>query len=142
LGRTHLVLLAAVLAGCAGPAATTAGTASPTPTVAPVESLDSLPSAGATLPPMPAGFPLHPAMEEAEPEAGYIAAWTYETLPPDVYEFYVEQLPAAGFVIDLDGPGGAVAVIRFHAADGTAYQLDMYWHEMNLGSATLGPPHP
>lgn len=138
----RLVLLATVLAGCAGPAATATGPASPSPTPAPVESLASFPSAAATLPPMPAGFPVHPDMVEVEPEAGFIAAWTHEAPPPDVYSYYVEELPAAGFVIDLDGPGGAVAVIRFHAPDGTPYQLDMYWLDMNLGSVTLGPPHP
>jgi hypothetical protein len=138
----RLVLLATVLAGCAGPAATATGPASPSPTPAPVESLASFPSPGATRPPMPAGFPVHPSMEEVEPEVGFIAAWTFDALPPDVYSYYVEELPAAGFVVDLEGPGGAVAVIRFHAPDGTPYQLDMYWHQMNLGRATLGPPHP
>jgi hypothetical protein len=138
----RLVLLATMLAGCAGPAATATGPASASPTRAPVESLASFPSAGATLPPMPAGFPVHPDMVEVEPEAGYIAAWTHEAPPPDVYSYYVEELPAAGFVVDFEGPGGAAAVILFHAPDGTPYQIDMLWVEMNLGRVMLGPPHP
>lgn len=138
----RLVLLTTVLAGCAGPAATATGPASPSPTRAPVESLASFPSAVATLPPMPAGFPIHPSMREVEPEDGYIAAWTHEVLSPDVYSYYVEELPAAGFVVDLEGPGDTVAVIRFHAPDGTPYQLDMYLLDMNLGRITLGPPRP
>ena len=138
----RLVLLATLLAGCAGPAATATGPASQSPTGAPIESLAANPSAGASLPPMPAGFPVHRAMDEVEPDAGYIAAWTHDALPPDVYAYYVEELPAAGFVVDLEGPGGSVAVIRFHAPDGTPYQLDMYWLDTNLGRVTLGPPHP
>lgn len=122
-------LLALLLAGCAGPMATASGPPSPTaPGAEPsadrtdaalVDSDLAEPSA----PPMPDGFPLHVSMAAREAGSGLTAAWTSDALPPEIYGFYLDSLTDAGFVIDLEAPGGGAAVIRFHAADGTAYQL-------------------
>jgi hypothetical protein len=71
---------------------------------------------------------------------GLTASWTSDALPPEIYDFYLDALEDAGFGIDLEGPGGGAAIIRFHAADGTAYQLSF------TGSGPvvidLGPPRP
>lgn len=141
----RLCLVGALLGGCAGPGSTATGTAT-----APAASAHQSPSREASeqaasesstpLPPMPAAFPVHPSMQETEAEARYIASWTSDAVPPELYAFYLEELPGAGFVIDLEGPGGEAAIIRFHAPDGTAYQLDMVGRfTTELG---LGPPHP
>jgi hypothetical protein len=135
--RLLLLLLLLLLAGCAGPGATATGLRSRPAAATPAESFASIPSAAATVPAMPEGFPLHPSMQVTEPGLGYIAAWTSDALPPELYSFYTEELPPAGFEIDLEAPGGEVAVIRFHAPDGTEYQLDMSGSHLSLG-----PPHP
>ncbi len=90
-------------------------------------------------PPMPSGFPVHDSMEPVEPDGAYIAAWESGAMPPEVYDFYLAELAAAGFVIELEGPGGEAAIIRFSSPDGTAYQLDMTGRSpLRLA---LGPPH-
>lgn len=144
------VLSAALLAGCAGPAATdSAPTASPAlPSDQAVSPPGQRPSAPPSelsdtpMPSMPAAFPVHPAMEGRPPEAGDIASWTTGAPPSEIYDFYVAQLPTAGFVIDLAGPGGEVAVIRFHSPDGTAFQLDLKAYAGRPVEVDLGPPHP
>ena len=79
----------------------------------------------------PADLPLYPGSAPAQRAGGSsaIAAWAVEADPPAVYEFYVRELPAAGYRIDGAAPGGDAAVIRFSAPDGTAYQLDLTGHE-------------
>jgi hypothetical protein len=79
-------------------------------------------------------------MVERDPTPGTIASWTADALPPDIYAFYLDALVDAGFEIDLEAPGGAVAILRFHAPDGTAYQLDFSGnHPVEV---VLGPPRP
>jgi hypothetical protein len=81
-------------------------------------------------------------MEQRSPEPGDIASWTTDALPSDIYDFYLAELPAAGYVIDLEGPGGEVAIIRFHGPDGTDYQLDLKGYVGRPVEVELGPPHP
>lgn len=125
-------LLALLLAGCAGPLATASGPSSPSDassavgTVSLPASVDPGPSTAASAPPLPDSFPVHESMEEEPPAAGLTARWTADAPPPEVYEFYLEALVDAGYVIDLEAPGGTAAIIRFHAADGTAYQLNFF----------------
>lgn len=125
-------LLAVLLAGCAGPLATASGPSSPSEAASVAGSASSPASvepdasAPASAPPLPDGFPVHDSMEEQEPAAGLTARWTSDAPPPDVYDFYLGALTDAGYVIDLEAPGGTAAIIRFHAADGTAYQLNFF----------------
>lgn len=123
-------LLAVLLAGCAGPMATASGPSSPS-VAASAAGGASLPasvepgaSTPASAPPLPDGFPVHASMEAQDADAGLTARWTADAPPPEVYDFYLGALADAGYVIDLEAPGGAAAIIRFHAADGTAYQLN------------------
>lgn len=143
---TATCLLAIVLAGCAGPGATASGPA--TTSQSPGASVAS-PPAGASAeasaspahaPAMPAGFPVHDSMEQADVPPGATAAWTSDAIPPDLYAYYLAALPAAGFEIDLEAPGGTVAILRFHAPDGTPYQLDL--NGADPIALTLGAPHP
>jgi hypothetical protein len=145
LQRIATCLLAIVLAGCAGPGATASGLATATASAAASTashgsraSLEASPSV-AEPPAMPDGFPLHDSMEQVEAPPGATAAWTSSAIPPDVYAYYLEALPAAGFEIDLEAPGGTVAILRFHASNGTRYQLDM--NGTDPIAITLGPPH-
>ncbi|HSM38834.1 MAG TPA: hypothetical protein VK838_05820, partial [Candidatus Limnocylindrales bacterium] len=118
---------------CSSPAATTpapsasagpsdsgtTGRASP-----PATAADSGPSPPALM--VPAALPVFPGALAAEPTDPWaIAAWTVDEQPPDVYEFYVGELPPSGFLVEHAAPGGQVAIIRFSSADGTSYQLDL-----------------
>jgi hypothetical protein len=88
---------------------------------------------------MPAGLPLHDSMEPIEADEGYIAAWETTAVPQEIYTFFVDELPAAGFVVNLAAPGGDAAILRFTSPDGIAYQLDLTGHfPMEVA---LGPPH-
>jgi hypothetical protein len=63
------------------------------------------------------------AVSPAEPLA--IARWTVDATGPDVYGFYLDALPAAGFVVRDSFPGGNVAVIRFTTPDGDTLDLSL-----------------
>jgi hypothetical protein len=132
-----------LVAGCAGPGLVPGSSApsvapSPTETVAfQTDGPDA--TASATPLPMPAGFPVHESMEPVVAEGEYVAAWESDALPPRVYDFYLAQLRAAGFVIDLEGPGGEAAIIRFTSPEGIAYQLDITGR--SPAEVALGPPH-
>jgi hypothetical protein len=143
---TATCLLAIVLAGCAGPGGTASGPATPTasgPASAASHgagaSREASPSA-AQAPSLPDGFPVHESMQLIDTPAGATAAWTSGAVPPDLYAYYLGALPAAGFEIDLEAPGGTAAILRFHAADGTRYQLDLTGADPV--ALTLGAPHP
>jgi hypothetical protein len=137
-------LLAVLLAGCAGPMATATGPSSPASASDDPRTAGPAASAGATVPPsvppLPDGFPIHGSMEPREAGQGSTAAWSSDAEPPAIYDFYLDALEAAGYVIDLAAPGGAAAIVRFHAADGTPYQLTL----TGSGPITveLGPPRP
>ncbi len=136
-----------LLTGCTGPGlapgsvpptgvpSTSAATTDPTARADPSASSGGT----ATSPPMPVGFPVHESMRRIDPEGSDIAAWESDGVPSEVYEFYVDELAAAGFVVDLAAPGGEAAIIRFSSPDGTAWQLDLTGR--TPFQVALGPPH-
>jgi hypothetical protein len=84
------------------------------------------PSPLPTLPAVPDGLPVMPDAVPADPppmEPGVVAGWTVDAVGPDVYAFYLDALPAAGFVVTDRFPGGNVAVIRFTTHDGDTLDL-------------------
>ena len=68
---------------------------------------------------MPAAVPVDPPSTEP----GVIAGWTVDAVGPEVYAFYLDALPAAGFVVTERFPGGNVAVIRFTTPEGDTLDL-------------------
>ena len=126
-------LMAVALVACSSPAATipapsaSAGPSDSVPTgraSPPATAPDSGPSPPALV--IPVALPVFPGALAAEPTNPWaIAAWAVDAQPPDVYGFYVAELPASGFLVEQAGPGGDVAIIRFSSADGTSYQLDL-----------------
>ena len=138
-------LLLVLLAGCAGPTATASGPSSPSlpASASATDGADASSGPSAVpraVPPLPAEFPVHASMTARHVGPELTAGWRSDALPPDIYDFYRDALVSAGFVIDLEGPGGEVAVLRFHASDGTAYQLT--FTGSGPVSVDLGPPRP
>lgn len=89
-----------------------------TPFARPSPPSSSDPLAGQR-PPMPAGFPIPQGAEPAllEPDdPTMIGHWYVPTMGFDIYNFYVDALPRAGFPIEGLYPGDSVAIIRFHEA--------------------------
>ena len=131
LAGTFVLLMAAVAAaGCTTPGATPGPT--PTPVASGGASSSMTPSAtGETplpsLPAIPDGLPVMPGAVAADSpppaESGTIAGWVVDAIGPDVYQFYLDALPAAGFVIRGRYPGGNVAIIRFTAPDESTLDL-------------------
>jgi hypothetical protein len=140
---TRVALLGLLVAGCAGPgqAPGSVPPSLPTATTA-TSSADASLAPGTSagwLPPMPVGFPVHESMRAVAAEGHHIAAWESDAIPPRIYDFYLDRLPAAGFAIDLEGPGGEAAIIRFSSPDGVSYQLDLTGR--GPLRVALGPPH-
>jgi hypothetical protein len=142
----RLALVALLLSACAEPGlvpgsatpgSATSGSGASTTAGEPTDAAAATPPA--TLPPLPGGFPVHQSMADVEAEIGEAAAWESDALLPEIYDFYLAELPAAGYVIDLEGPGGAAAIIRFTSPDGIAYQLDITGP--SPVRVTLGAPH-
>ena len=115
-----LALLAALVA-CSSPGSVATSSLGEPATVSP--------SAGATgLAGVPAGFPIMPGSEPVEPlpdEPGLIGRWVSSANGSNVYAFFVEALPAAGYEIDELLPGGSVAVIRFTSVGGEGLDLQL-----------------
>jgi hypothetical protein len=91
----------------------------------------------ASLPAVPEGLPLMPGAVAVDPpstEPGVIARWLADAIGPDVYSFYLEALPAAGFAVRERFPGGNVAVIRFSTPVGET--LDLALVGQNDGQGT------
>lgn len=89
-----------------------------TPFVRPSPPSSSDPLAGQR-PPMPSGFPVPQGAEPAllDPDdPTMIGHWFVPTMGYNVYNFYVDALPGAGFPIEGLYPGDIVAIIRFHEA--------------------------
>ena len=118
--RVLAVALTACMTACAMPGATRslgdAATASPasSPSAATSARVSETPAA------VPEGFPVGPGAEPVTPpaDASLLARWVTEVNGADVYDFYVEALPRAGFEIEQLVPGGAAAVISFRTPDG------------------------
>lgn len=116
----RLVLVAILAGGCA-----TGGTSSPSSSA--YGSFSSEPSRSAVVrTPLPSGFPVVPGAAPVPPpvdDAGLIALWESDRAGSAAYDFYVDQLPAAGYPIVGLYPGGAVALIRFRVPDGQVWQM-------------------
>lgn len=135
-----LLLVLCVAVGCATPAPSTPVETAPqvgptigpfvrpsTPTPAPSATAGataSLPEPGSPLPSvrpsMPEGFPVpdgaEPALIEPDDQTT-IGHWYVPQYGYDLYNFYVDQLPRAGYPIEGVYPGETVAIIRFDAGD-------------------------
>lgn len=153
MGGAAVLLAASVVFGaCAGSSASMPGATAnlPAPSEAAAQPTGQ-PSPPATPPTsdgprssplaLPAGMPVYPGASQAAPadEGWVIAAWTASADPPAVYDFYLAALPDAGFELDGIYPGGDVAILRFSAPDGLAYQLDLTGHDPVL--IRVGAPH-
>ena len=120
--------IAFALAGCVPgatfePSIAPGGIATASPSSATVAS----PSPIEPLPDLPAGLPVMPGAQPAQPplDPGTIAQWTVPAIGPDVYDFYLDALPAAGFAITDRFPGGSVAIIRFTTPGGSTLDLSL-----------------
>ena len=127
-GTFALLTVAIALASCV-PGATTQPSSTPrgVPTAGPSSAPPASPSPVSSQPDVPAGLPVMPGAEAAQPplDPGTIAQWSVDAIGPDVYAFYLEALPAAGFTVTDRFPGGNVAVIRFTTPDGAAFDLSL-----------------
>lgn len=124
--RMLLVAIVTGITACAGPGATASlGEAEPaSPASTPSDGVS--PSApGSPLAAVPDGFPVGPGAEPVTPPAdmNLLARWTTDENGADVYDFYVEALPLAGFLIEQLVPGGAAAVISFSTPDGEVFDV-------------------
>ncbi|HEX6139668.1 MAG TPA: hypothetical protein VF013_04290 [Candidatus Limnocylindria bacterium] len=128
-----LVALLIAAAAC-GVSSTSVPTASPSAASSPQASAASptgnqstAPSADASAAAivLPDGFPVMPGAVADDPprHADAAASWQTQAIGPDVYDWYVENLPLAGFPIDGLYPGGTAAVILFSTPDGDALQV-------------------
>ena len=74
---------------------------------------------------IPGGFPVITGAVSvtlpAEPDL--LARWLADANGAEVFDFYAEALPPAGFEIELLAPGGAAAVIRFRSPDGRLLEI-------------------
>jgi hypothetical protein len=129
-GTFALLIAAIVTAGC-GPIQSSQATApsgtppsgGSTPAIPSSAAATASPSPSASLSQVPAGLPVVPRAEPVDPDPGVIGRWEVAAIGPDVYQFYLDALPAAGFVVTDRYPGGNVAVIRFATPDGTSLDL-------------------
>jgi hypothetical protein len=74
---------------------------------------------------LPAGLPVMP---EANPnrlpnDASVVARWTVPVVGSAAYDFYVKELPEAGFTIVGTYPSERAALIRFRDQGGRIWQL-------------------
>ena len=116
-----ILLLAACTGAIASPSASAAGSMASSPT-----TRTGMPEPSTPGP--PAGFPLMRGMVADDPlptETGLIGRWTTEANGAEVYAFLKDALPAAGYRVDLLGPGDTVAVIRFTPPGGQQLQIDL-----------------
>jgi hypothetical protein len=117
------IAVAASLTACA-PAAVTSPASQDVVATATLAPTDSAGAAATPPAAVPDGFPVFPGSESVPPaDPGLVARWIAEAEGAEVYDFYVQALPAAGFAIEQRFPGGAAAVIRFSVPDGL--QLDV-----------------
>ena len=123
--RLLAVAIAACLTACALPGAT--GSLGEAATATPPSSPSARTSAGVSDTPaaVPEGFPVGPGAEPvtAPADANLLARWVTDENGADVYDFYIEALPVAGFEIEQLVPGGAAAVISFSTPDGEVFDV-------------------
>ena len=83
---------------------------------------------GPSTPGVPAGFPIMRGMVADDPlpaEPGLIGRWTTRANGAEVFAFLKDALRAAGYRVDLLGPGDTVAVIRFTPPGAQQLQIDL-----------------
>jgi hypothetical protein len=122
-GHVVIVIIAATtLAACRAPGAIPGGSPDGG---SPIAATATVTSGSTRLPvDIPDAFPVFPgaaALPPADPDV--LARWLTDANGADVYDFYVDALPRAGFEIELLAPGGAAAVISFRPADGPLFDL-------------------
>jgi hypothetical protein len=121
-GTALVICLAACSA--AGSTATQTQSATTAATGTPLASASASQPGGT----VPDGFPVMPGADPVTPvpsEPGLLARWTTAANGSDVYDFYVDALPVAGFDVLGQFPGGAAAIIRFGTPDGTDLDVSL-----------------
>jgi hypothetical protein len=121
-----LLGLLLVLAAC-GPSTTATSSLGTAATVTAGSTASATPVAS-PLATVPAGFPIKSGSEAVEPlpdEPRLVARWTSDANGAQVYDFFVEALPAAGFQIDQLAPGGDAAIITFSAPGGAQFSVSL-----------------
>jgi hypothetical protein len=114
------------LAAC-GPAATATSSLGTAATPTPRFTASATPGAS-TLATVPAGLPMMSGAQAVEPlpeEPRLVARWTSGANGAQVYDFFVEALPAAGFQVDQLAPGGDAAIIVFSTPGGFQLSLSL-----------------
>ena len=123
--RLLAVAIATCLTACATPGAT--GSLGEAATATSPSSPSAGTSAGVSDTPaaVPEGFPVEPGAEPVTPPAdpNLLARWVTDENGNDVYDFYIEALPDAGFEIEQLVPGGAAAVISFSTPNGEVFDV-------------------
>jgi hypothetical protein len=139
---TRASVLLLLLAACS-PVSTApsslAGASTPSPTPSHTQSFTPASRPGATESAAPSGFPVMPGSDAVAPlpeDPTLVARWTTAANGAQVYDFFVDALPDAGFEIDQLAPGGEAAIIRLTspgalqlelslAADGDGTRIDL-----------------
>ena len=127
-GTFALLIAAICTAGCVGASSSRAPTPSPTVSASAIPAsvpANASPAVIPSLPEVPAGLPVMPGAQPDDPDPGVIARWRIDAIGPDVYRFYLDALPAAGFAVTDRFPGGGAAVIRFATPEGTTLDLSL-----------------
>ena len=104
----------------------------------------SNPAPSAMVAELPAGFPIMPgALEDPDPPAPVvIGAWHTDVDSGAVYDYYLAELPAAGFAVDAQYPGGGAAIIVFSTPAGDQLQLALEAAENGGTDFQVLPPDP
>jgi hypothetical protein len=124
--RVASLAILLVLAAC-GPAATATSSLGTVATATATATTNTSPSASASAT-LPTGFPVMPGSEAVASlpdDPQLVARWTTAANGAQVYDFFVEALPTAGFVVDQLAPGGEAAIITFSAPGGTQYAVSL-----------------
>ena len=122
-----LALIPTLLLAACVPVATATRSLEVAASVSPVASRTPGASISATV---PAGFPLMPGSEAVLPlpdDPQLVARWTTTASGAQVYAFYVEALPAAGYQID-QLPGGEAAIILVSPPAGPPMEVSLTAH--------------
>ncbi|HET6746002.1 MAG TPA: VOC family protein [Candidatus Limnocylindria bacterium] len=121
VGRLLIVTITSVMAACGSP-----GPSAPAPQVSATPSaLATSASSEGPSSAVPDGFPVIAGAGSVTfpADRNLLARWLTDANGAQVYDFYVEALPPAGFEIEQVAPGGAAAVIGFRAPDGRLLEI-------------------
>jgi hypothetical protein len=115
-----------VLVVAAGCAAATGSPAADRPPETAAASPSTAAASVAERPPLPSGFPVPAgavAVGLSDDDPGLIGRWESDAVGSAAYDFYVAELPKAGYRVVGLYPGGEVALIRFSVPDGEIWQV-------------------